>query len=402
MVIGVLGKTSFGIWAAATSLTWMAAIFDIGVGNALVTDMSRAIAINEKDHARRLLTGALWLGAAISFVEVVIFTILIRCFAPIETADAFLIVSVGMAVNVPVSFTTALWAGEQKFYVMSLWEMAQSLLTAFVTWALISVTNDVQLYIAATVGCIFVVNCASLSHFLITHPELSPFGELPSPAVLRQLISRGVPYLILGLGNFLALYSDSIIALTLLGGDAAGVMAIGQRVCLTASGLLLALTQPRWPMIANAAIRKEISWMKKYVWAAGILVALAATLGSVVLIFFGEKVIELWLGGKIVIGPETLWAMAIWIIVPALGRIPDVLLNALGIVWFQVKVAIVYGILAFVMKIGLANLWGVPGILAATGVAYGFTHLPAYLWWVQKWMRQDFNENCVRASGRIQ
>lgn len=388
IVIGVLGKNLFGIWAAAASLTWIAGAVDIGVGYALVTDISRALAANEKENARRLLTGALWLGAVIAVAEIVACVIFIPRFAPIGTSDAYLVAAVCMALNIPFNFSTALWAGTQRFYVVSLWEGAQSLLTACAMLMLSATTHDVRFYVAASVGCVLAANCASLCHFLIAHPELRPFSERPSLVIVRQLISRGTPYLILGLGDFLASYSDNIIALAALGADAAGVIAISQRVCMTAWGLLLALTQPLWPMFANAAARKEISWIKWYIWPAGLLVSLAAILGSALLILFGGKAIEFWLGGKIVIGPEILWAMAIWIIVPAFGRIADILLNALGIVWFQVKVAIVYGILAFGLKISLANAWGAPGILAATGIAYGLTHLPANLWWVTKWIRQ--------------
>lgn len=386
-VIGALGTHSFGIWAAAASLTWIVGTIDLGVGSALVTDISRALAMDEKSYVRDRITAALWLGGGIALTEIFVFALVIPRFAPVDASDAYMVAAVIMAANVPLSFTVSLWAGAQRFYIVSIWEMVQTLLTGLVMWKLVSQTNDVRLYVAASAGGVFAANSASLAHFLMTHPDLRPLRTLPSPSVVLHLLRLGAPYLILSLAVFLASYSDNMIALSILGGDDAGVMAISQRVCMTALGLLLSLAQPLWPSLANAAVRKEMTWIRRNFFSAACVVVSAAIVGSGFLISFGGRLVDLWLGGKVVIGPEILWAMGIWIIFPALGRIPDILLNALGVVWFQVKVAVVYGILAFIFKLWLSHIWGVAGILASTGIAYALTHLPAYLWWVWRWMR---------------
>lgn len=387
VVLNALGKSSFGIWAAAASLTWMAAAIDLGIGNALVTDFSRAFAANEKDHVRRLVTTALWLGGAIAILELAGAFLFIPQLAPPGSADAYLIAAACMALNVPVSFASSLWAGEQRLYVVWMWEAAQSILIGTIMWMILPLTNDVRYYVAASAGGVLATSCASLAHFFIVRPDLRPFLALPAIDETRRLLSRGMPYFILGIGLVLASYSDNIIALSILGSDSAAVTAVSQRACMTAFGLLFVLSQPLWPKFANAAVRGEVFWIKRNFWPAAFVISAAAILGSALIILFGGRVIDFWLSGTLTVGNEVLWAIGIWIIFPALGRVPDVLLNALGVVWFQVKVAVIYGVLAFGLKVWLAQTWGVSGILAATGIAYAFTHLPAYLWWVFRWMR---------------
>lgn len=386
-VLNALGKSSFGVWAAAASLTWMVPAIDLGIGNALVTDFARAFAANEKDDVRRLVTTALWLGGAIAILELAGAFMFIPRLAPPNSSDAYLIAAACMALNVPVSFAASLWAGEQRLYVVWMWEAAQSILTGLMMWTLLHLTNDVRYYVAASVGGVLAMSCASLAHFFIVHPEFRPFRALPSLEEIRRLLSKGIPYFILGSGLVLSSHSDNIIALSMLGGDSAAVMAVSQRACMTAFGLLYVLSHPLWPKFVNAAVRGEVSWIKRNFWPAAFVISSAAILGSSLIILFGGRVIDFWLGGALTVGTDILWAIGIWIIVPALGRVPDVLLNALGVVWFQVKVAVVYGALAFGLKIWLAQSWGVAGILAATGVAYALTHLPAYLWWIYRWMR---------------
>lgn len=387
VVLNALGKSSFGIWAAAASLTWMASAIDLGIGNALVTDFSRAFAANKNDDVRRLVTTALWLGAAIAALELAGAFLVIPRLAPPGSSDAYLIAAACMALNVPVSFASSLWAGEQRLYVVWIWEAAQSILTGMTMWMLLHLTNDLRFYVAASAGGVLAMSCASFAHFFIARPELRPFLALPSFDEVRRLLARGMPYFILGIGLVLASHSDNIIALSILGSDSAAVMAVSQRACMTAFGLLFVLSQPLWPKFANAAVRGEVVWIRTNFWPAAFVISSAAILGSAFIIFFGGRVIDLWLGGSLTVRTEVLWAIGIWIVVPALGRVPDVLLNALGVVWFQVKVAVIYGFLAFGLKIWLAQTWGVSGILAATGIAYAFTHLPAYLWWVYRWMR---------------
>ena len=102
---------------------------------------------------------------------------------------------------------------------------------------------------------------------------------------------------------------------------------------------------------------------------------------------------RLWMGSELTLSQGLLWAMAAWIVIPALGRIPDVLLNSQGEVWFQVRIALVYSALAFALKLTLAKPLGVAGILVSTGIAYGLTLLPAYVWWTIRWLR-----NCQSAA----
>lgn len=387
-LINAIGQTSFGVWAAAAAVTWMGGMLDLGTGAAVVTDIARSMAANDREHSKRLVTTALWLAAVIAIFEIAGAMLLIPRLAPSEAAGAYLVAVACMALNVPFGLSGALWTGAQKVYVAWGWEALQTIITGATMWALVSRTTDVRWYVAASAGGVVVGNCASLAHFLISHPELRPWLTPPSLSDARRLLARGAPYLLLALGAFLASYSDSIVALTTLGGDGAAVVALGQKAGMTALGLLFVLTQPLWPAFTNAAMRGEIDWIKTKIRSAAFIVISAAVAGSALIILFGGPVIDIWLSGKVTLGHDVLWAIAIWIVIPTLGRIPDVLLNALGIVWFQVYVAIVFGLLAFGMKFVFASAFGAPGILAATGIAYGCTHLPAYLWWIARWMRR--------------
>ena len=166
---------------------------------------------------------------------------------------------------------------------------------------------------------------------------------------------------------------------------------MAQRACMTALGLLWVLTQPLWPAFTDAAARRDWPWLDRHILWGAAIVAACALAGALALVGFGRPLLALWLGPGLTLAPLVLWGMAVWIVIPALGRIPDVLLNGLGVVWFQVRVAVVYSGLAFALKLALAPSLGIAGILAATGISYGCTHLPMYVWWVWRWRRANLS-----------
>jgi O-antigen/teichoic acid export membrane protein len=386
LVLHALGTDGFGRWAAAASVAWMVGTVDFGVGFALLTAVARAQ--GNPAAARTEVTAALQLALLLGVAVLVAAVPAIGWQASSAAAPAYLIAAAALALNIPGSLAGSIWTGLQRAYVAWAWEAAQTVATTGGLYALTATTGDVRCYVAMTFGCILAANYASLCHLLLRYPDLRPARLRWTPGPLGALLRRGAPYVLLGLATTLAIHSDNILALWLLGPQAAGQMAVAQRACMTALGLLWVLTQPLWPAFTDAAARGDDRWLRAHIVRSAALVAACAIVGAALLVAFGQSLSQLWLGGGLTVGQGVLWAMAAWIVVPALGRVPDVLLNALGVVWFQVAVALVYSALAFALKLALAPRLGVGGILMATGIAYGCTHLPAYLWWVWRWMRR--------------
>lgn len=388
LVLHALGTDGFGLWGAAASLAWMVATVDFGIGFALLTAVARAIARGDPAEARAEVGAALQLAVLLAALVLALAVPVIRWEAPPAEAPAYMIAAGALALNIPASLAGGIWIGLQRSYIAWAWEAVQTVATVAGLFALTRFTTDVRLYVAVTFGCLLAANLASLGHLFLRHPELRPARLCWTPQRLGGLLRRGTPYVLLGLATTLAIHADNILALSLLGPQAAGQMAVAQRACMTALGLIWVLTQPLWPAFTDAAMRGDERWLRTHIVRAAVVVVACAVGGSALLVAFGQTLLNLWLGSELTFDQGVFWAMAAWIVVPALGRIPDVLLNALGVVWFQVRVAVVYCALAFALKLTLAPRLGIAGILLATGISYGSTHLPAYLWWVWRWMRR--------------
>jgi O-antigen/teichoic acid export membrane protein len=387
LVLHAIGPDGFGIWGAAASLLWMTATLDFGIGNALLTVMAHRHARGEPEQARTEATAGLLLASCVALVELAAALVAICMWVPAQERAIYLIAAISLGVNIPVSLANRIWSGLQKSYTASGWETAQTLVSVSGLYLLTRLTGDVRLYVAITCGGLLLANFGSLIHLFLSHAELRPRWPLPNRRLFVDLLRRGVPYVLLGLSFTLAVQSDNIVALSLLGSEPAARMAVAQRVSMTAFGLLWVVSQPLWPAFADAAASGDHVWVYAYLVRGMALLTACAAAGSAILLIFGRPVLDLWLHGGLTLGQDVLWAMAALIVVSSLSHVPDLLLNALGVVWFQVAVALVSSGLAFALKVALAPRLGVAGILLATAISYGLTYLPAYLWWVWRWMR---------------
>lgn len=388
LVLHAVGRESFGIWAAAASLLWMMVVVDFGVGQALLGRIAGNLARADAAEARREIGAAAFVSIGLAVLGVALALALIPGLASPASRESYLIAALCMAINIPLNLAGNIWSGLQRFHMTAAWEAFQTLFTLLTLFVLTRLTSDVRWYVLVTAGGLLLANCFSAASLFLRHPELRPDWSAPSFARCRSLLRGGAPFLVLSIAATLSINLDSVIALSLLGPDAAAQMAVAQRACITAYGLLWVVTQPLWPAFADATTRGDHAWVRRHIFGALAVVAAGALAGAAILVAFGQKLIEIWMGGEMQIGAEILWAMAAWIVALCLGRVVDVLLNGVGAVWFQARVAIAFATLAFLLKLVLGPMYGVAGVLAATALAYGLTAAPAYLWWSARWLRK--------------
>jgi len=388
MVLHALGTERFGIWGAAVSLAWMTGVVDLGLSGVVLSAIVREYALTNTDGARKELENALSLAILLCLLLSCGVALALPVLASPKTAPSYLIATILLAANIPVSLASSAWLGLQKGYVAWSWDGLQTSLTLGGLVALSLTKLDERFYVAVVFAAMLTANSCSLAHLMVKHPELRPrrLGVLSIDS-LRGLLWRGLPFFLLGLTASLNLYADNIITLSTLGAKAAGHMTIIQRICQTVAGFLLVLTQPLWPAFADAATRKDIPWIKTHIWRSVLIVTSLAAGGATLLLAAGRMLLHLWLGPMLTFEAAILWSMAAWIIILALGIVPDFLLKSLGRMWLLIIVSILSAITAVSLKLILAPNWGLPGILLGTAFAYGLIQLPIYMIWLWRWLR---------------
>ena len=263
MVLHAVGSEGFGVWAAAASFFWMTVVVDFGVGQALLTNVAQNVARGDIAEIRRQIGAALLVSLVLGIVGTILAVTIIPRVAPPPVADAYLIAAVLLSINIPLSLTGNVWTGLQRFHMTSAWETFQTIVTVCGLFALTRFSTDTRYYVAVTAGGLLVANVASTINLYSRYPELLPSVRLPSASRCLALMQRAAPFFILSVAATLAINLDSVVALSRLGADAASRMAVAQRACLTALGLMWVVTQPLWPAVTDAATRGDHLWVRR-------------------------------------------------------------------------------------------------------------------------------------------
>jgi O-antigen/teichoic acid export membrane protein len=387
MVLGGLGAEGFGLWGAVTSVAWLSSLADLGIGWGLVTPIAREVGSGQLAKAQETVTASLVLGFSLGLVFLSLAMLAKAVVPPGRAIDLYLLAMAALALNVPLSSASSLWMSMQRGYLGSGWEAFQTILVILLAALAGRLHGGVGAYVAAVYGGILLGNLASLLHFLHHFPELRPRWVALPISILRENLGRGLRFFILGLTTSFAIWFDNILALELLGPAASAQMAVASRVCISAVGLLGVISQPLWPAFADAIARRDKAWIRASLVKGMVVTVGGAVIGAALLVALGEPLLRLWLHTDLEIGRSLLWAMAAWIVTQCLLRVPDLLLNALLMLRFQICTALVYGLSAFILKFLLADRLGVGGILWATTIAYLTINVPAFALWFSKRVR---------------
>ena len=241
-------------------------------------------------------------------------------------------------------------------------------------------TRDVRFYVGVVYGALLIASALDLWWLFVRHPELRPARWNVPFARISIVFRTGSRFFILAGFDALSYLFDNTIALQILGPIASAKMAVVQRVCLSAIGILMVVAQPLWPAFVEAAVRGDRRWMFRALARGTTLVTGTAIAGSAVIVLFGGPLLRLWLGTSLGISTSLLWVMAAWIVSLSLVRVQILLLNALRIIDFQIAVFGMATVLAVTLKFVLAPIMGIAGILLATAVTFPFIVLPAMIW----------------------
>jgi O-antigen/teichoic acid export membrane protein len=372
-----LGMAGFGVWGAATSLAWLSGLLTLGFGSALITLIPRGIAAGQTAENRGYVTAALQ-GSTMLAAILLLGGLAVRLAGVPLPHGPFLVVCIALILNIPLCVSFELWLALQKGHMAALWSTVQTLLAlAFIVLGAFAGAG-VTLMVAAIYGAMLLGNAGSLAHVLYLHHHIRPYRQL-SPGALRIVLAQGGLLFAVTITTTCATAFDNVMALAWLGPAAAAQMAVVMRVCMTATGLVGAVTQPFWPSFADAFAASDQAWARRMLKAGTTAVLILSLCGSGLIVAFGAPALRWWLHQDMHFSTPLLWAMAAWITATTLTYVPGALLNASLKLKPQIVLLSIAAIAGFGLKFVSARHFGVTGILLITPVLWFALVAPAYL-----------------------
>ena len=391
--MGYLGTEQYGVWLTLSSLlTWLS-ISDFGFGgNALINVLAEAAGRDDRDWQKQLTATAFWSLAAIAAC-LGLFVACIGWFVPwarvfnISSAVAAKEVEAALAISCaafllefPTRVFVGVYHGNQEGYVANVWSILGSVLSLI---ALLSVTRRAgglpELALALWGTRLAVSAAAAIHLFFWRSPWLAPAPGAVSRRAFQRLAALGARYVVVQFGAIGMQQSQPLVIAQIVGPAAVPVFSITQRLAVLPQTFISMFLNPLMPAYAEARARGDWSWIRRTYRRTVALATLASVVSAVSVFFLLRPVARLWVGAALQPPVSLVAAFSVYVLVAGFASAASVMLYGLERVGRQAIIAVANACAVVALGTIGTLLWGLPGMGAATAVAFLITSVPGQL-----------------------
>jgi len=383
IVIRSLGAESFGVWSTISTFLAMLLMFDLGVANSLTNFISEAYAREDREHASRYSSTALFITATIA----VVLGVIARCaWSHLDWFEIFHLSSralaaevsraVGFAlaiflIDLPARLATKILGGYQQLWIANIFSAvggASSLLSLVV---LASMRAGLSALVIGSTGALVGSDVLCLLWIILIHkPWLRPRLNHFDKSAGYRMIRLGSEFFMLQVAGLIVFNTDNLIVAHYLGAAQVAPYSITWRLVGFAAIFQTLLSPALWPAFTEAFERHDLPWVRitfrRTMWitmgvAGGFAVIFAAA---------GRWLIAMW-GTRAAVPPESLLLlMCAWVVISTFMNNTSTVLASSG----QTRIQAWLGLFAAVLNLGLSiylvKRMGANGVILGTILSY--------------------------------
>lgn len=386
LTLNYMGNELYGMWVTISSFSLMLAFADLGIGNGLLTAVSRSSGQDDIARIRSYVSSAAFILAAIGAV-IAIVGLAVASFidwaslfnvqsaaAKREARPAMQIFLLCFALSLPASVIQRVQMGLQRGFLFSLWQCVASIVTLGSVIVAAWMTAPLPWLVAAFLVPSLVIGLVnSVVFFGLQMPSVAPALRCVSRKYVVEVMRIGGLFFILQITVAAAFFSDSLVISSTLGAASVTEYSIADRLFSIISQLIGFVVLPLWSAFGEALARKDSAWAWQTL-VRGTAAAFGVSLVVSLLLLAGSSwIIRYWIGPGFDVPFGLLMGFALWRIVEAGAGPSSMYLNALQAIRFQVICAIAMGICALSLKLMLIRSLGVvslPWITVCSYVAF--------------------------------
>lgn len=322
LAVHALGSEAFGLWMTLTSVSFVIAFADFGVGQGTQNRLAEAYATGSGEAAAELLGSSLVFMTAMAAALMAIvwfvgpridFTTLFKLSDPAVRADARAAVLATLLLccaNLPLGLAQRLAYARQQGWAYNTAQAAGAIGALLATWAAARGHWSLTGFMVGAQLPMLAANAVLLALLL-------PAGFLRRFRCRRRTVRE-----LLGLGAYFALQQAHVTVLfalpplvlsTVIGAAAVTPYNLAQRLFNLFAVVQNAFMIPLWPAYSDAKAREDHAWIRRTLRRS-----LAATLGLTILPMaagaaLAHPLFVLWLhGGALLPTPGLVWLLFLW------------------------------------------------------------------------------------------
>jgi O-antigen/teichoic acid export membrane protein len=366
LTISYINPTQYGIWLTLSSLITWAALFDMGLGNGLKNNLTKAITLNDLETAKSYVSSTY----AILFVIGLLLFGIFYFVNPFinwpgilnagtnsvsELKNVVLIIFGLFCIQFVLQLINTVLMANQSPAKTNLLNFTGQLLTLLVMALLIKFTPGSLTYtVVAFAGVpLLVLLAGSLWFYRHTYKAIAPSFRYVNVKHGRQMLSVGSTFFIIQIAALVLYETDNIVITRLFGPKEVTTFNIAYKLFSVILMFFVVVITPFWSAFTEAYTRQDFAWIKKAIAAANKL-WLGLSICSVLLLAVSPWLYHLWMGNTVLVPFSLSVAMCVYCIAMIWQAIHVQLINGTG----KIRLQLYLGIIAAIVNIPLAVFLG--------------------------------------------
>ena len=375
LTLGYLSQELYGIWLTISSIMLWLNFFDVGLTLGLKNKLSEALARNEIEKGKCLVSTT-YIVMILIFLplcivgEFVIPHINWSSFLNVdsiyneELSVVASILLVCFCLQMIFNVITAVVSAYQKVALASAFPVIGNICSVIIIYLLGVFTKPSLINLAAAISYLPALVLMISSLILYTgklksvRPSISYFDK----SKIKDILNLGIKFFIIQIQMIVLYQATNILISNVSSPTEVTSYNIAYKYIGVASMTFNIILAPLWPAFTDAYIKNEWLWMKSIY---GKMRKLYAVLfgGVLLMVALSSFVYELWIGNKAVIPIEMTFVVALFVIVHTWDSLQIILINGIGKVKLQTYVTLVGLICHIPLSLFLGKYYGAIGVV---------------------------------------
>jgi O-antigen/teichoic acid export membrane protein len=386
ITLNYLNPTRYGIWMTLTSIVAWMGIFDIGLGNGLRNKLAEALALGDKEKARKYVSTAYaMLGLIVASVIILFFianhwinwSIALNTTASYgeELKKLALIVVTLFGFKFVLNIISIIFTADQRPAIGSIFEVVGSAIGLLIIWllTLTGKTSLVTFGLATMLAPVLIYTVASFLFYNGRYSYLKPTWKAVDLIHAKSLTGLGLQFFVIQIAVLVIFQTSNILIAQYFSPAEVTPYNIAFKYFSIITMVWGIVMTPLWSAFTQALALNDIEWMRRTI--ARLNKLLVITILIIMLMALGSHfIISIWTAGQVTISPIMIWIFAIYTFISIWNNIYSFFLNGIS----KIRVQIFSSIAAAILHIPIAFLlvkhfkMGSEGVVLSMAISLSF------------------------------
>lgn len=375
MTLGYVSSELYGIWLTLSSIMMWLNFFDIGFTLGLKNKLAEAIALDDWNRGKALVSTTY-------FMMILIFVplcLILELIIPHINWSSFLNVNViyndeiiktlyvlvaCFCLQMIVNVLTAVIAAYQKVALSSAFPVIGNFMSLIAIGLLTKLCPPSLMALAFAVSAmpILVLLLASIILFHKKFKAVSPNIKSIDKIYIKDLFSLGAKFFLIQIQVVILYQCTNILISNVSGPNEVTAYNIAYKYLGVAMMIYTIILSPLWPAFTDAYAKKDFTWMKN-IYRKMIKLYIASAVVLMFMALISPFVYHLWIGEKANIPLLMTCCVAIYMMIHSWDALQVQLINGIGTIKLQTYVTLIGLVLHIPLSLCLGQYIGAIGVV---------------------------------------